>query len=247
MSRYLSALPPLRLLPLNFSHCVSHDEFQHSVVSVKQPLFHLVFSKYPRALSCSISKYRSYLFSTPFSPFSNRLELYTPVLSFPRHSFLFTHLVRYIPIIFSLFRRLGITGSPRGEDVPRGRGRSIEYRLRSIWNARNEGGWSRQSCVRYDVSTEKTVNSTRRWIGGGREVTEGISNRKEFSDTLGYDTTRMVSVWSSGESNLLVVNRLHGTLCFRRRTFLRRIMTIAVYIRSLHLRHNNFDCSFPFF
>jgi len=77
-------------------------------------------------------------------------------------------------------------------------------------------------------------------------VTEGISNRKELSDTLGFDTTRMVNVWSNGESNLLVVNRLHGTLCFRRRTFPRRIMTIAVYIKPLHLRHNISDCSFPF-
>ena len=46
--------------------------------------------------------------------------------------------------------------------------------------------------MRYDVSTEKTVNSTRKMGRGRKEVTEGISNRKELSDTLGYDTTRMV-------------------------------------------------------
>lgn len=55
------------------------------VVSVKQPLFHLVLPEYPRALSCSISKCRFYV-STPFlrslSPFSNctRSSLF---LSFP--------------------------------------------------------------------------------------------------------------------------------------------------------------------
>lgn len=32
------------------------------------------------------------------------------------------HIAQYIPIIFFLFYRLGITTSPRGEDVPRGGG-----------------------------------------------------------------------------------------------------------------------------
>jgi len=54
--------------------------FNTPVVSVKQPLFHLVLSEYPRALSCSISKCRSCL-STSFSLSS--IELYTPVSVFP--------------------------------------------------------------------------------------------------------------------------------------------------------------------
>lgn len=89
------------------------------VVSVKQPLFHLVLPEYPRALSCSISKCHSYV-SIPFprslSPFSKlvHVRLYFSL------SLLLTS--RYIPIIFPLFHRPGTTASSRDEDVPRGRG-----------------------------------------------------------------------------------------------------------------------------
>lgn len=147
------------------------------VVSVKQPLFHLVLPEYPRALSCSISKCRFHSFF-PFS-FPVRLELYTLSIS------LFS-LSHSLPLsltshgISPLFFPYSITAAPRGRRRSTEKRRSIEYRLRSIWNARNERGWSRQFCVRCDVSKEKTVNSTRKTRSGGEgvrgKVTEGISN-----------------------------------------------------------------------
>lgn len=151
-------------------------------VSVKQPLFHLVLPEYPRALSFDLE--------VPFLPFhsffrfsfSVRLELYTLVsislfssLSLPLTLFLFRPHRTVYPHYFFLIL------SPRHHRLPTwrrrsmGKKRSIEYRLRSIWNARNERGWSRQTCVCCDVSKEKTVNSTRKTDRGGK-VTKGISN-----------------------------------------------------------------------
>lgn len=148
-----------------------------SVVSVKQPLFHLVHPEYPRALSCSISKCRSYL-STPFSPIlflrSSRTRTcpllflslsHSPPLSLTSRA-VYPHYFFLIPS--SRHHRL-----PTWRRHSTGKRRSIEYRLRSIWNARNERSWSRQSCVRYDVSKEKTVNSTRKTgqgKGDGRDI-----------------------------------------------------------------------------
>lgn len=77
------------------------------------------------------------------------------------------------PLFFSLFRRLGITASPRGEDVPRGRGvrLNIDY---ARFETRVMREADRVSVLRaLQRGKEKTVNSTRKTgqgEGDGRDI-----------------------------------------------------------------------------
>lgn len=155
LSRYPSALPsPSELLPLESLHCVSRTTNSNMlVVFVKQPLFHLVLPEYPSSTLCSISKCSLFSLFLVFPLPSSRVSFLSLSPSFA-YLTLYSHyffLVRLIP---------GIVASLHCEDVPREKRRSIEYRLRSIWNARNEEGRSHQLRTRYDVSEEKTVNRT---------------------------------------------------------------------------------------
>lgn len=126
LSRYPSVLPPLGLLSLKSSHCASHDEFWYPRCVRKTATFP---SGIPRVPSSALL----FDLEVPFLPYHSFFphSLY-PFVSNCACPSLFLYLFRSLPLslrsrgisplFFSLFYRLGITASPRGEDVPRGRG-----------------------------------------------------------------------------------------------------------------------------